>query len=347
MNEFNKKPKFLTYQADKMENYLYEYVLSYDGKTSKYINNYFGWDKLDPQNITTKYSGKAFRPSICILICTSLSGTLEMALPPSISVELVHNFSLIHDDIEDNDKVRRHKPTLWTIWGIPKAIITGNSILVLGNKILNKMLDNGSSKNDLYKSQKILTESYLKMMEGQFLDISFEKERKISEDKYLKMISLKTGALIECSVILGAIASKANLNNESYKRISSFGKNIGLLFQIRDDLLGVWGTDKTGKPVGADIKRKKKSLPIILTLNSSNISASKKVNQIMLKQRLSKQDVVDVMDVMSTLKIKEKCENISKKYQNNIEKIVSKLPIEKERKVIFNEISEFLIKREN
>ncbi len=347
MNEFNKKPKFLTYEADKMENYLYEYVLSYNGKTSKYINNYFGWDNFDSKNIGSKYSGKAFRPSICILICTSLSGTLEMALPPSISVELVHNFSLIHDDIEDNDKVRRHKPTLWTIWGIPKAIITGNSILVLGNKVLNKMLINGSSKKDLYKSQKILTESYLKMMEGQFLDISFEKERKISEEKYLKMISLKTGALIECSVILGAIASKVNLNIESYKHISSFGKNIGLLFQIRDDLLGVWGTDKTGKPVGADIKRKKKSLPIILTLNSSNISASKKVNQIMLKKSLGKQDVSDVMDVMSTLKIKEKCEKISKKYQNNIEEIVKKLPIENEKKVIFNEISEFLIKREN
>lgn len=347
MDEFNKKPKFLTYQSDKMENYLYDYVLSYDGKTSKYINNYFGWDNSHSNNLDNKYSGKAFRPSICILICTSLAGTLEMALPPSISVELVHNFSLIHDDIEDNDKVRRHKPTLWTVWGIPKAIITGNSILVLGNKVLNEMLSNGSSKNDLYKSQMVLTESYLKMMEGQFLDISFEKEKKISEEKYLKMISLKTGALIECSVILGAIASKANLNSKTYNEFSYFGKNIGLLFQIRDDLLGVWGTDKTGKPVGADIKRKKKSLPIILTLNSSNISASNKVSQIMLKESLNQKDVHDVMDVMSELKIKEKCEEISKDYQNNIEKIVKKLPIDKNKKIIFNEISDFLIKREN
>ena len=207
-----------------------DYVLSYDGKTSKYIHNYFGWDEFNQNGNIVKYSGKAFRPAICILICTSLSGTLEMALPPSISVELVHNFSLIHDDIEDNDRVRRHKPTLWTIWGIPKAIITGNSILVLGNKVLNKMLINGSTKSDLYKSQRILTESYLKMMEGQFLDIAFEKERKISEEKYLKMISLKTGALIECSVILGAIASKTNLNEKLFKQVSSFGKNIGLLF---------------------------------------------------------------------------------------------------------------------
>ena len=174
MNEFTKKPKFLTYRADKMENYLYKYVSSYKGETSKYIKNYFVWD------------------------------------------ELVHNFSLIHDDIEDNDKVRRHKPTLWTIWGISKAIITGNSILVLGNKVLNNMTNNGSSEKDLFLSQKILTESYLKMMEGQFLDISFEKEKNISLEKYLKMISLKTGALIECSVTLGAIASKKDIDNFLY-----------------------------------------------------------------------------------------------------------------------------------
>ena len=347
MNEFNKKPKFLTYQSDKMENYLYEYVLSYDGKTSKYIHNYFGWDEFNGIGDIVKYSGKAFRPAICILICTSLSGTLEMALPPSISVELVHNFSLIHDDIEDNDRVRRHKPTLWTIWGIPKAIITGNSILVLGNKVLNKMLINGSTKSDLFKSQRILTESYLKMMEGQFLDISFEKEKIISEEKYLKMISLKTGALIECSVILGAIASKVNLDEKLYNQVSLFGKNIGLLFQIRDDLLGVWGTDKTGKPVGADIKRKKKSLPIILTLNSSNMLASKKVQKILSKKNLIQTDVNNVMDIMDELNIKEKCEQISKQYQNNIEGIINKFPIDEDRKNIFNEISEFLIKREN
>ena len=110
MDEFSKKPKFLTYQADKMEKYLYDYVISYNGQTSKYIKNYFGWDKLDNVNSKNIYSGKAFRPSVCILVCTSLSGTLEMALPPSISIELVHNFSLIHDDIEDNDRVRISLP---------------------------------------------------------------------------------------------------------------------------------------------------------------------------------------------------------------------------------------------
>ena len=347
MNEFNKKPKFLTYSSDKMEKYLYDYVTSYNGKTSEYINNYFGWDQLNSIKQKNIYTGKAFRPSVCILVCTSFSGTFEMALPPSISIELVHNFSLIHDDIEDNDRIRRHKPTLWTVWGIPKAIITGNSILVLGNKILNNMLDNGATDEGLVLSQKILTESYLKMMEGQFLDISFEKEKNISLEKYLKMISLKTGALIECSVILGAIASRKRIDNALYKLISDFGKDIGLLFQISDDVLGVWGTDKTGKPVGSDIMRKKKSLPAILTLNSSNNLLTKRVNEIMSKKSLDQNDVDQIMDIMDSLNIKKICEKITKNYQINIEKIIEKLPIDKEQKIIFNEISEFLISREN
>ena len=347
MDEFYKKPKFLTYRSDKMEKYLYDYVISYNGKVSKYIKNYFGWDQLNSINNKNIYTGKAFRPSVCILVCTSLSGTFEMALPPSISIELVHNFSLIHDDIEDNDRIRRHKPTLWTVWGIPKAIITGNSILVLGNKILNNMINNGATEEGLVLSQKILTESYLKMMEGQFLDISFEKEKNISLEKYLKMISLKTGALIECSVILGAIASRKSIDKALYKLISDFGKDIGLLFQISDDLLGVWGTDKTGKPVGADIMRKKKSLPTILTLNSSNNLSTKRVSEIMSKKSLDQNDVNQIMDIMDSLNIKKICEKISKNYQINIEKIIEKLPIEKEQKIIFNEISEFLISREN
>ena len=209
------------------------------------------------------------------------------------------------------------------------------------------MLDNGSTENDLIASQRILTQSYLKMMEGQFLDISFEKEKNITLEKYLKMISLKTGALIECSVILGAIASKRDIDKNLYNLVCNFGRDIGLLFQIRDDLLGVWGTDKTGKPVGADIMRKKKSLPAILTLNSYSNSSTIKVNEIMSKKSLNQKDVDEIMNVMDKLKIKEKCEGISKNYQLSIEKTINKLPIEKSQKNIFNEISEFLVSREN
>ena len=342
MEKFNKKPNFLTKYEVIISDYLKSSVLSYDGDISKYINNYFGWEDKD---LVNSYLGKAFRPALCIALCDSLSGDINAALPCSISVELVHNFSLIHDDIEDNDKLRRHKPTLWTIWGIPKALITGNSILVLGNQKLEELLEYGISKEKLFFSQKLLTESYLKMMEGQFLDISFEKKSRISEDEYLKMIGLKTGALIECSVILGAISSNKKLSNTELQLISDFGKDIGLLFQIRDDILGVWGTDKTGKPVGGDIKKKKKSLPIILTINS-NSAYEKEINEIMEKNEIHEDDIKKFLNIMDKIDIKNKCDDIAEKYLSKIRNTISNIPTSQEHKKTFNEITNFLMSRE-
>mgnify|MGYP001245466322 CR=1 FL=1 len=342
MEKFTKKPNFLTKYEVIISDYLKYSVLSYDGDISKYINNYFGWEDRYKEN---SYQGKAFRPALCIALCDSLSGDINAALPCSISVELVHNFSLIHDDIEDNDKLRRHKPTLWTIWGIPKALITGNSMLVLGNQKLEKLLEYGISKDKLFFSQKLLTESYLKMMEGQFLDISFEKKSRISESEYLKMIGLKTGALIECSVILGAISSNKDLNKSDLKLISDFGKDIGLLFQIRDDILGVWGTDKTGKPVGGDIRKKKKSLPIILTLNNHSVY-DKEINEIMEKDSLEDYDVEIFLNIMDKIDIRDKCDDIAEKYLLKIQNTILNMPTSDEHKKTFNELTNFLMNRE-
>ena len=341
MEKFTKKPDFLTKYEVIISDYLKSSVLSYNGNISKYINNYFGWDNKKRHS----YQGKAFRPAMCITLCDSLSGDIGAALPCSISVELVHNFSLIHDDIEDNDKLRRHQPTLWTIWGIPKALITGNSILVLGNQKLEKLLDYGISKQKLFLSQKLLTESYLKMMEGQFLDISFEKKSKISKGEYLKMIGLKTGALIECSVMLGAISSNKNLTKSDLNLISDFGKDIGLLFQIRDDILGVWGTDKTGKPVGGDIRKKKKSLPMILTINS-NSAYDKDISEIMNKTKIEDNDIDKFIDIMEKIEIRKKCDEIAEEYLIKVQDTISKIPTSNKYKKTFNEITNFLMYRE-
>ena len=182
-------------------------------------------------------------------------------------------------------------------------------------------------------------------MEGQFLDISFEKKSRISEDEYLKMIGLKTGALIECSVILGAISSNKKLSNTELQLISDFGKDIGLLFQIRDDILGVWGTDKTGKPVGGDIKKKKKSLPIILTINS-NSAYENEINEIMEKNEIHEDDIKKFLNIMDKIDIKNKCDDIAEKYLSKIRNTISNIPTSQEHKKTFNEITNFLMSRE-
>ena len=165
------------------------------------------------------------------------------------------------------------------------------------------------------------------------------------EPKYLKMIGLKTGALIECSVMLGAISSNKNLTKSDLNLISDFGKDIGLLFQIRDDILGVWGTDKTGKPVGGDIRKKKKSLPMILTINS-NSTYDKDISEIMNKTKIEDNDIDKFIDIMEKIEIRKKCDEIAEEYLIKIQDTISKIPTSNKYKKTFNDITNFLMYRE-
>lgn len=346
MNKINEKPNFLTKYEDIIKKYLKESLSSYSGNLSHYINNYFGWIDEEGNLIHDSYQGKAFRPSICMLMCEAMGGNVAAASVSSISIELVHNFSLIHDDIEDNDKVRRHKPTLWATWGIPKALVTGNSILALGNKELEKLKKYGISNSSIFYSQKLLTESYLKMMEGQFLDISFEKLKFVNQNDYLKMIGLKTGALIECSVLIGAATSGKELTEDDLINIQNFGKSLGLLFQIRDDILGVWGTNKTGKPVGADIKKKKKSLPIILALSTEYNSNKRSLTEIMENDFISENEIQRFIEIMEKIGIKDKCEQMALSQLENIQNTLKNIPIDPYFAKDFSQIGDFLMYRE-
>tara|TARA_B110000438_G_C15773874_1_gene633150 strand:- start:680 stop:1723 length:1044 start_codon:yes stop_codon:yes gene_type:complete len=346
MNKINEKPNFLSKYEDIIKKYLKESLSSYKGNLSHYIRNYFGWIDEEGNLIHDSYQGKAFRPSICMLMCEAMGGDVNVASVSSISIELVHNFSLIHDDIEDNDKVRRHKPTLWATWGIPKALVTGNSILALGNKELEKLSKYGLSNSSIFYSQKLLTESYLKMMEGQFLDISFEKHKFVNQTDYLKMIGLKTGALIECSVLIGAVTSGKKLTKNDLDNIQDFGKSLGLLFQIRDDILGVWGTNKTGKPVGADIRKKKKSLPIILALSENNIIYKNLFLKIMEREVISDDEIQKFIEIMEKIGIKDKCEHMALSQLKNIKDTLKKIPIDPCYLKDFNQIGDFLMFRE-
>ena len=346
MDKINEKPNFLSRHEDIIKLYLRESLNNYNGNLSHYIKNYFGWIDVDGNTVQDSYQGKAFRPSICMLMCEGMGGDIKAASVSSISIELVHNFSLIHDDIEDNDRFRRHKPTLWAVWGIPKALVTGNSMLALGNKELEKLNKFGLSNSDIFFSQKLLTESYLKMMEGQFLDISFEKQKTVNQDEYIKMIGLKTGALIECSVLIGAVTSGKKLSTNELNNIQNFGKSLGLLFQIRDDILGVWGTNKTGKPVGSDIKKKKKSLPIIIALSEKNQQYKNLLLEIMDKPNIEDTDIQKFIYIMEKIGVKDQCEKMAQSQLDNIKNTLRKIPIKPTYIDDFNQIGDFLMNRE-
>jgi len=253
--------------------------------------------------------GKALRPTLCLLVCEALGGAWRKALPAAASIELIHNFSLIHDDIQDQDELRRGRPTLWTQWGVPQAINAGDAMFCLATLTLRELRPLFGDAATV-EVMTVLQEATQQMIEGQFLDVRYEDVPEISLDDYLRMISCKTGALLRASVEIGALLAGAD--PELRKRCRRFGDAIGRLFQIRDDMLGVWGqSETTGKPVGSDVRRKKKSLPIVMALSMAQSQDRQTLLSVYEQEELSDANVSRVGEIFVSLGVKERVQALA------------------------------------
>jgi len=208
--------------------------------------------------------GKRIRPFLTLLCAGAFNTDVIKALPGAVSLELLHNFTLIHDDIEDDSLLRHGRPTLWKQWGTAQAINAGDalfSIAQLSMLSLSKTCD----KSIALTAAKHLNQICLQLTRGQYLDISFESTKTIATATYLEMIEGKTAALIALSTALGSLI--ANQNQSIQNELSEFGKSLGLAFQIQDDYLGVWGDPEvTGKSAASDLLNRKKTLPVLFGL---------------------------------------------------------------------------------
>ncbi len=231
---------------------------------------HMGW--LDDQfNAQISPSGKRLRPMLCLLACAEMAGDPIQALPAATAIELLHNFSLIHDDVEDGDETRRHRPTVWKIWGVPQAINAGDGMFALAFAAMQRLVRRGISADHTLQALSLFTQTALKLTEGQHLDMNFEQRMVVSVDEYMRMIHGKTAVLVGASVAIGALIGGAAAPQVA--ALQQFGEAIGLAFQIQDDILGIWGDpEETGKAAGNDILRRKKSLPILHALNHDRVS---------------------------------------------------------------------------
>ncbi|WP_370942299.1 polyprenyl synthetase family protein [Amycolatopsis sp. cg5] len=223
---------------------------------------HFGWwDAL--RNPISVPSGKMVRPAFALQSAQAVNDSAaDSAMHVAVAVELVHNFSLVHDDVIDADERRHGRPTVWAQFGVPYAIILGDALLALASQALVRGGEPGTAA-----MCDELNQAVLDLCLGQHLDISFEELAAVSADEYLEMAGGKTSSLLAAACVLGGLAGDAT--SAQLTALRSFGHHVGLAFQLVDDLLGIWGDPVlTGKPVGGDLRRYKKSMPVIAALSS-------------------------------------------------------------------------------
>lgn len=206
--------------------------------------------------------GKAIRPTLVLLSAQAIGGIPAVAVPAAVAVELVHNFSLVHDDVLDGDLTRRHRPTAWSVFGLNAAILAGDALLTLALDVLA-----ASGHPAATGGTRLLTATVQKLIDGQSTDLTFEQRVRVELVECLSMVGKKTGSLISCACEMGA--SFGGGSPAQVERLRGFGAYLGLAFQHMDDLLGIWGDPAiTGKPVHSDLRSRKKSLPVVAALNS-------------------------------------------------------------------------------
>jgi len=218
------------------------------------------WDRHG--NICDGPTGKAIRPALALVSSRVGGGSPADAVPAAVAVELVHNFSLLHDDVMDEDRTRHHRPTAWTVFGADQAILAGDAMLAAAYRVLA-----ASDSPHAATAVRWLSECVERLCDGQSADVSFTRRQNVDVDECLRMVRCKTGALLGTSCALGALLGGAD--ERSLEAVRAFGEHLGLAFQLVDDLLGIWGDEAvTGKPAGADLACRKQSFPVVAAMTS-------------------------------------------------------------------------------
>ena len=265
--------------------------------------------------------GKRLRPYLVIKSCQMLKGSARQAMPAAAAIEMIHNFTLVHDDIMDNDETRHGVPTVHTKFGMPLAILAGD---VLFSKAFETVsIDNVSDSKTSSKIVARLAQACVDVCEGQVLDIKMAEGKKIpSKSEYIAMIEKKTSALFEVSCAMGAIC--ANAKEKDIANLASFGRNLGVSFQITDDFIGVLGDPKvTKKPVGNDLREGKKSLPILMAIQKADPRRRRIILKAFGNSKASRKQINDAVDAMRSLKIEKDVRRAALQYADKAKRSLS------------------------
>ncbi len=295
----------------------------------------------EPFQYIISLGGKRMRPTMVLLGCEMFSRDAAKALPQAMSVELFHNFSLIHDDIMDNAPKRRGQPTVHEKYNSNSAILSGDIMLVYAYEYLIK--NGGAFSEELIK---LFNKTAIEVCEGQQWDMNFENEKVVSVIEYLKMIELKTAVLLGCAMKMGAIVGEANA--EDAQRLYEVGKKLGIAFQLQDDILDSFGDEKKfGKQAGGDIIQNKKTLLLIEAMEKSNPEQRNQLTNWLSKKTFDpKEKVKAIMDLYYELNIRDKAEGEMLKYYEDAMVTLDEIDIQEISKTGLRDFAKSLLVRE-
>ncbi|MBK9122755.1 MAG: polyprenyl synthetase family protein [Chloroflexi bacterium] len=237
-------------------------------------------------------TGKRIRPALLLLCADATGCDWRPAVPAATAVELLHNFSLVHDDVQDNSPLRHGRPTVWRVWGIANAINVGDALFALSLHVLQNLSSTGVAPDVVIAASRLFTETALKLTRGQHLDMRFETLDDVSVDAYLEMIAGKTAALLGVCGQLGALIATGDTKRAEH--FGAYALNVGMAFQIRDDILGIWGDEAvTGKSASSDIEARKKSLPVL-----HGLPASEELRDLYARPAMSPSDIASAVRIL-------------------------------------------------
>lgn len=316
---------------------------------------HLGWEAADGTP-GPGAGGKALRPALCMLAWEGTSapapaadaahrGHDSPALPAAAAIELIHNFSLVHDDIQDGDTERHHRPTVWSIWGMPQGINAGDGLWALATRALLRCATRGVPAAIVLRAQTLLNDACLTMIEGQSLDLAFEERQQVDTEQYLEMIRCKTGALIATALAIGAlIGSRDDAVAAAFYR---YGEAVGRVFQIQDDVLGIWGQAAlTGKSTSSDLRRRKQTYPVVYTLTHGPPAARAVLAEVYAAAEIDDAAVARAVWALDEADARRHALDLATAAHATAHAALAELPVRAETRAELSALTNFLLERQ-
>ncbi len=308
------------------------------------VDYHFGWQRAGDVDVAPNIGGKRIRPLLMLLVARAVSGRSDHALPAALAIEIIHNFTLIHDDVMDASTERRHRTTLWVRWGEAQAINAGDGLYALGMGAMLRLRRHGVPADKTLAAMDLLLDACRATVEGQMLDVGFEQRTDVTPDEYLTMIAGKSGALIEVAARIGALLSTDDA--ATIDAYAGFGLSLGMAFQIWDDYLGAWGEAAlTGKSATSDIEGRKKSYPVLLAFRDAPAEVQARLHAIYAQPEITPVDVEEIYDALAQVEAQQKTRDLIEIYFQRALAALDSVHVDNDSQRALRELALFLVER--